>query len=240
MDWTRRSTNSTAWVTPGHVCLCAHNYGHGAAVVPQPGDSVWNGVMGLWSRVATLLTPSCALGEVPSGVNLNQYAGWGSSIPWHYDNQLLFGDQGDPKVIVSLSLGSSVDFRWCRRGRRNAPSLMRLEHGDLLVMDGLAQSEYEHSTSSELQGPGRPYIPVDIPAHPDLLVNAGRGLLGAAIMCARFCPGWIPVGERAHFQCRPWGWLVHWLVVVACLSLACASIAPLGVAWLAALPHSVF
>ena len=41
----------------------------------------------------------------------------------------------------------------CRRGRRNAPSLNGLDHGDLLVMDGLAKSEYEHSTSSELQGP---------------------------------------------------------------------------------------
>ena len=75
-----------------------------------------------------------------------------SSIPWHSDDEPLFGDQSDPKVIVSMSLGSSVDFRVCRRGRRNAPSSIRLDHGDLLVMDGLAQSEYEHSTSSELQG----------------------------------------------------------------------------------------
>ena len=109
--------------------------------------------MGLWGRVAPLLTPWCSLREMPSGVNLNRYAGCGSSIPWHSDNEPLFGDQCDPKVIVSMSLGSSVDFRVCRRGRRKAPSSIRLDHGDLLVMDGLAQSEYEHSTSSELQGP---------------------------------------------------------------------------------------
>ena len=93
--------------------------------------------MGLWGWVAPLLTPWCSLRELPTGVNLNRYAGWGSSIPWHSDDEPLFGDQGDPKVIVSMSLGSSVDFRVCSR----------------LVMDGLAQLEYEHSTSSELQGP---------------------------------------------------------------------------------------
>ena len=35
----------------------------------------------------------------------------------------------------------------------NVPSSIRLDHGDVLVMDGLAQSEYEHCTASELQGP---------------------------------------------------------------------------------------
>ena len=38
--------------------------------------------------------------------------------------------------------------------RRRAPgevlSSIRLDHGDVLVMDSLAQSEYEHCTASEL------------------------------------------------------------------------------------------
>ena len=112
---------------------------------------MWNGVMELWSRVAPYLTPWCSERELPSGVNLNWYAGCASYIPWHSDNEALFGDQSDPKVIVSMSLGSSVDFRVCRRGGRNDPSPIRLDHGDLLVMDGLTQLEYDHSTSSELQ-----------------------------------------------------------------------------------------
>ena len=37
---------------------------------------------------------------------------------------------------------------WC-----DVPSPIQLDHGDLLVMDGLAQSEYEHRTVSGLQGP---------------------------------------------------------------------------------------
>ena len=49
---------------------------------------------------APLRTPWSSFGEVPSGVNLNQYAGCGSSILWHSDDEPLFGDQSDPKVIV--------------------------------------------------------------------------------------------------------------------------------------------
>ena len=40
-----------------------------------------------------------------------------------------------------------------RRASRNVSSSTRLDHGELLVMDGHAQSEYEHCTASELQGP---------------------------------------------------------------------------------------
>ena len=77
-------------------------------------------------------------------MKFNWYGGCGSSFLWHCDNEPLFCDQSDPKVIVSMSLGSSVDFRVYRRGRRYAPSSIRLDHEDLPVMDGLAQSEYEH------------------------------------------------------------------------------------------------
>ena len=151
--WMEKRTRSTAWVTPTHACLCPYQYGRGAAVGPQSRSSIWDGVMGLWGRVAPLLTPWCSLREIPSGVNLNRYAGRNSCIPWHSDDEPLFGDQGDPKVIVSMSLGSSVHFRVRSRGSRNVLSPIRLNHGDLLVMDGLVQSEYEHSTSSMLHGP---------------------------------------------------------------------------------------
>ena len=40
-----------------------------------------------------------------------------------------------------------------RRASRNVLSSIRLDHGDVLVMDGLAQSEYVHCTASGLQGP---------------------------------------------------------------------------------------
>ena len=121
-------------------------------VRPQTNDAIWHGVIGLWGRVAPFLSPWCGKKDVPTGVNLNQYAGSGSFIRWHSDNEPLFGPQNAPKLIVSMSLGNSVEFK-VRRGQGKVPSLITLDHGDLLVMDGLTQSEYVHCTASGLQGP---------------------------------------------------------------------------------------
>ena len=95
------------------------------------------------------LSPWCGKKDVPTGVNLNQYAGSGSFIRWHSDNEPLFGAQNLPKLIVSmrfiviLSLGNSVEFMVRRRASGKVPSSIRLDHCDVLVMDGLAQSEYD-------------------------------------------------------------------------------------------------
>ena len=150
--WESRSGYETAWATPRHVCSCSYRYGRGP-VLPQANPSVFTEAVNLWSRVASLLTPWCAKGEVPTGVNLNRYSGNGSRIPWHCDNEPLFGSPFEPKVIVSMSLGHSALFKLRRRASENTPSQIRLDHGDLLVMDGLTQFEYVHSTASELLGP---------------------------------------------------------------------------------------
>ena len=89
---------------------------------------------------------------MPTGVNLDRYAGSRSCILWHGDNEQLFGPPNLPKLIVSLSLGNSVEFNVRRRAPGEVPSSIRLDHGDLLVMDGSAQSECAHRTVSGLQG----------------------------------------------------------------------------------------
>ena len=95
--------------------------GRGAAVRPQTNDAIWNGVIGLWGTVAPLLSPWCARGNVPTGVNLNGYSGSGSCIPWHSDNESLFGPPNQPNLIVSTSLGHSVVFQ-VRRVPGDVPS----------------------------------------------------------------------------------------------------------------------
>ena len=59
----------------------------------------------------------------------------------------MFGKCGDAKLIVSLSLGTFALFRW---RRQSCPSdegrSCRLDHGDILVMDGQCQDEYLHRT----------------------------------------------------------------------------------------------
>ena len=69
------------------------------------------------------------------------------------DDQPVFGPQNSLKLAVSMSVGYSVEFQVRRRTPGAAPSSVRLDHGDFLVMDGLAQSEYEHRTVSGQQGP---------------------------------------------------------------------------------------
>ena len=152
VGWRKQGSYKTAWVTPGHDCLCSHKYGHGAAVRPQTNKAIWNGVISLWCRVAPFLSPWCGKKELPTGVNLNHYDGSRSCVRWHSDNESLFGPRDSPKLIVSLSLGNPVEFK-VRRVSDSVTSSITLNHGDVLVMDGSAQSEYEHCTASELQGP---------------------------------------------------------------------------------------
>ena len=152
VGWKKQGSYKTAWVTPGQVCLCSYKYGHGAAVRPQTNKAIWDGVIGLWGRVAPFLSPWCGKKELPTGVNLNHYDGSGSCIRWHSDNEPLFGPRDSPKLIVSLSLGNPVEFK-VRRVSDSVTSSITLDHGDVLVMDGSAQSEYLHCTMPGLQGP---------------------------------------------------------------------------------------
>ena len=125
--------------TPGlrqGTTVCVHT----SMGVEQPSDHKLmtpSGVIGLWGRVAPLLSLWCAR------VNLNRYSGsshasLGTAIP----NQ--------SKLRVSLA--HSVEFQ-VRRASSDVPSSITLNRGDLLVMDGLAQSECAHRTMSGLQGP---------------------------------------------------------------------------------------
>ena len=133
-------------------CLCAYKYGHGAAVRPQTNKAIWDGVISLWGTVAPFLSPWCGKKELPTGVNLNHYDGSRSCVRWHSDNEALFGPRDSPKLIVSLSLGNPVEFK-VRRVSDSVTSSITLNHGDVLVMDGSAQSEYLHCTMPGLQGP---------------------------------------------------------------------------------------
>ena len=150
--------------------------------------------------------PSYHLGvvkkDVQTGVNLNQYAGPGSLIRWHSPNEPLFGPQNSPKLIVSLSLGNSVEFMVRRRAPGNVPSSIRLDHGDILVMDGLARSEYEHCTASGLQGPRvNLNLSLGYTTH-GVLSSSRRSGLCAPNVCARFSRAKFPlVGRRRKLNC---------------------------------------
>ena len=57
----------------------------------------------------------------------------------------------DAKLIVSVSLGTFALFRWRRQScLADEGGSCRLDHGDILVMDGQCQDEFLHRTN-----PGR-------------------------------------------------------------------------------------
>ena len=92
------------------------------------------------------MRPWCAEGEVPTAANGT------SRVNWHSDNEPLFGGSGVHKLIVSVSFGAPVLFKW--RGRSCLDSGERscwLGHGDILVMDGQCQDKFLHCTSPGLE-----------------------------------------------------------------------------------------
>ena len=151
-DWVTKGSYHTAWAVPGDSsCSCSYAYGHGPAVGPHTGERCWPLLAGLWRAIAPLMKPWCAEGDVPTAANLNLYRGWKSCVGWHCDDEPLFGKCGDAKLIVSVSLGNFALFRWRRQScSSNEDSSCRLDHGDILVMDGQCQDEFLHRTS-----PGR-------------------------------------------------------------------------------------
>ena len=151
-DWVQKGSYHTAWAVPGDSsCSCSYAYGHGPAVGPHTGRRCWPLLAGVWRAIAPLMKPWCAEGDVPTAANLNLYRGWKSCVGWHRDDEPLFGKCGDAKLIVSVSLGSFALFRWRRQScLSNEDSSCRLDHGDILVMDGQCQDEFLHRTS-----PGR-------------------------------------------------------------------------------------
>ena len=80
-------------------------------------------------------------------------------IPWLSDVQFgsmrlataLSGHRIKPNLTVSMSSGHSVVFQ-VSRVPGDVQSSITLDHGDLLVMDGSAQSEYAHRTVPGLEG----------------------------------------------------------------------------------------
>jgi alkylated DNA repair dioxygenase AlkB len=80
-------------------------------------------------------------GATFNSVLANHYRNGQDSVAWHADDEPELGEQ---PTIASLSFGASRKFSIKCKATGETTSLI-LNHGDLLVMDGLSQAEYLHS-----------------------------------------------------------------------------------------------
>ena len=183
-DWVRKGSYHTAWSVPcGSSCTCSYVYGRGPAIGPCTGQRCWPLLAGVWRAITPLMKPWCAEGEVPNAVNLNLHRRWRSCVGWHSDDEPLFGECGDAKLIVSVSLGSSAVFKWRRQSCPDDDGhLCWLGHGDILVMNGQCQDEFLHRTQP---GTDQSYVPLGQTACLFWSFIQGRGGTLFANMCAK-------------------------------------------------------
>ena len=74
------------------------------------------------------------------------------AVGWHSDNEPLFEERGETKLIVSVSLGTQALFK--RKGKScpdGEASTCCLGHGDILVTGGQCQDEFLHCTDLGLE-----------------------------------------------------------------------------------------
>ena len=97
---------------PLSSCSGSYLCGRGTAVGPQSGERCWPLLDKLWMAIAPLMKPWCAEGDVPTAANLTLHRGRSSHVGWHSDDEPLFGERGEAKLIVSVSFGTQALFKW--------------------------------------------------------------------------------------------------------------------------------
>ena len=131
---------------------------------------------------------------------------------WHRDDEPLFGECGDAKLIVSVSFGSSAVFRWRRQSCPDDEGhLCWLGHGDVLVTDGQCQDEFLHRMDPgwEQERINVTFRWVKQHASPCLLL--GTGVACCLPTCAQGSP--VPVVENSGIGIFGAFWLLFGALV---------------------------
>lgn len=75
---------------------------------------------------------------------INYYENENSSVAWHSDDEKELGPDNEKNILIlSLSLGDKRDFK-IRHKEKGIDFRIELDNGDLVVMYGNFQHEYEH------------------------------------------------------------------------------------------------
>jgi alkylated DNA repair dioxygenase AlkB len=82
-----------------------------------------------------------------NSVLVNRYRDGRDTVGWHSDNE---HELGVEPTIASVSLGATRKFRFRNIVTRETRDVL-LEHGDLIIMSGRCQSEWEHQVPRQLR-----------------------------------------------------------------------------------------
>lgn len=82
-----------------------------------------------------------------NSVLVNRYRDGRDTVGWHSDNE---HELGVEPIIASVSLGATRKFRLRNITTRETRDVL-LEHGDLIIMLGRCQSEWEHQIPRQLR-----------------------------------------------------------------------------------------
>lgn len=109
------------------------------------------------AAIAAALSGRYAVGFDRIWVNL--YRDGADSVAWHGDRNRL--TMTDP-LVATVSLGARRRFLLRRTGTSKAVHELRPGHGDLVVMGGACQTEWQHTVPKQVTGVAGPRMSVTI------------------------------------------------------------------------------
>lgn len=112
-------------------------------------DAADDDVPDILTQMASALSTRYAVGFDRIWVNL--YRDGGDSVAWHGDRNRLVMTR---PLVATVSLGARRRFLLRRRGTSKAVHRLEPGHGDLLVMGGACQAEWEHTVPKTARAVG--------------------------------------------------------------------------------------
>ena len=138
----------SAWYTVSG-CSCPYSYGTGQ---PWPANDMEDWMVQICHDVAKL----CKLKHVPNSINFIEYASKSQMLSFHADDEDLFPDERGETEIVSLSFGSTREFKIKKYyDDDNNCKVTPLMNGDVLIMRGRMQQCYQHCVAQGASDSGK-------------------------------------------------------------------------------------
>lgn len=131
---------SAAWLTAAG-CKCGYEYA-GLRFMPMPMPD-W------FLEITHAICNVVGLRDIPNSCNANLYETGLQTVSWHSDDEPLFDATNRDALIVSLSLGAARSFELRPKDDPFQETSLRLEDGDLCLMEGLCQKHYRHRVPPE-------------------------------------------------------------------------------------------